>query len=376
MGGIILKDIGKIYPGGVEAVSDFNLEIHDKEFIVLVGPSGCGKSTVLRMIAGLEEITSGELYIDDEMINYVEPKDRDIAMVFQNYALYPHMTVYKNLAFALSLRKVPKNEIDEKVRETAKILEIEELLSRKPKALSGGQRQRVALGRAMVRDPKAFLLDEPLSNLDAKLRASTRTEITKLHKDLETTFIYVTHDQAEAMTMADRIVVMKDGRIHQVGSPQELYNDPINIFVAGFIGTPQMNFIDARLVKEESNFFVRIDDIDFPLSEDRYSREILEEYLDKEIVMGVRSEDVVEVNNDKQGLEAKIEVAEHMGSEIFVYIDYKSNKIIAKFGSDLNNNINDKSGIKVSFKMNKIHLFDKESETNLLLHPQQETGSI
>lgn len=376
MGGIILKDIGKIYPGGVEAVSDFNLEIHDKEFIVLVGPSGCGKSTVLRMIAGLEEITSGELYIDDEMINYVEPKDRDIAMVFQNYALYPHMTVYKNLAFALSLRKVPKNEIDEKVRETAKILEIEELLSRKPKALSGGQRQRVALGRAMVRDPKAFLLDEPLSNLDAKLRASTRTEITKLHKDLETTFIYVTHDQTEAMTMADRIVVMKDGRIHQVGSPQELYNDPINIFVAGFIGTPQMNFIDARLVKEESNFFVRIDDIDFPLSEDRYSREILEEYLDKEIVMGVRSEDVVEVNNDKQGLEAKIEVAEHMGSEIFVYIDYKSNKIIAKFGSDLNNNINDKNGIKVSFKMNKIHLFDKESETNLLLHPQQETGSI
>lgn len=376
MGGIILKDIGKIYPGGVEAVSDFNLEIHDKEFIVLVGPSGCGKSTVLRMIAGLEEITSGELYIDDEMINYVEPKDRDIAMVFQNYALYPHMTVYKNLAFALSLRKVPKNEIDEKVRETAKILEIEELLSRKPKALSGGQRQRVALGRAMVRDPKAFLLDEPLSNLDAKLRASTRTEITKLHKDLETTFIYVTHDQTEAMTMADRIVVMKDGRIHQVGSPQELYNDPINIFVAGFIGTPQMNFINARLVKEESNFFVRIDDIDFPLSEDRYSREILEEYLDKEIVMGVRSEDVVEVNNDKQGLEAKIEVAEHMGSEIFVYIDYKSNKIIAKFGSDLNNNINDKNGIKVSFKMNKIHLFDKESETNLLLHPQQETGSI
>lgn len=376
MGGIILKDIGKIYPGGVEAVSDFNLEIQDKEFIVFVGPSGCGKSTVLRMIAGLEEITSGELYIDGEMVNYVEPKDRDIAMVFQNYALYPHMTVYKNLAFALSLRKMPKNEIDKKVRETAKILEIEELLSRKPKALSGGQRQRVALGRAMVRDPKAFLLDEPLSNLDAKLRASTRTEITKLHKDLETTFIYVTHDQTEAMTMADRIVVMKDGRIHQVGSPQELYNNPINIFVAGFIGTPQMNFIEARLLRDESNYFLRIDDINFPLPEDRYSREILKEYLDKEIVVGVRSEDVVEIDDNRQGLDAKIEVAEHMGSEIFVYIDYKSNKIIAKFGSDLNNSINDRNGIKVAFKMNKIHLFDKETEKNLLLHPQKETGSI
>lgn len=371
MGGIILKDIGKIYPGGVEAVSDFNLEIQDKEFIVFVGPSGCGKSTVLRMIAGLEEITSGELYIDGEMVNYVEPKDRDIAMVFQNYALYPHMTVYKNLAFALSLRKMPKNEIDKKVRETAKILEIEELLSRKPKALSGGQRQRVALGRAMVRDPKAFLLDEPLSNLDAKLRASTRTEITKLHKDLETTFIYVTHDQTEAMTMADRIVVMKDGRIHQVGSPQELYNNPINIFVAGFIGTPQMNFIEARLLRDESNYFLRIDDINFPLPEDRYSREILKEYLDKEIVVGVRSEDVVEIDDNRQGLDAKIEVAEHMGSEIFVYIDYKSNKIIAKFGSDLNNSINDRNGIKVAFKMNKIHLFDKETEKNLLLHPQK-----
>lgn len=376
MGGIILKDIGKIYPGGVEAVSDFNLEIQDKEFIVFVGPSGCGKSTVLRMIAGLEEITSGELYIDGEMVNYVEPKDRDIAMVFQNYALYPHMTVYKNLAFALSLRKMPKNEIDKKVRETAKILEIEKLLSRKPKALSGGQRQRVALGRAMVRDPKAFLLDEPLSNLDAKLRASTRTEITKLHKDLETTFIYVTHDQTEAMTMADRIVVMKDGRIHQVGSPQELYNNPINIFVAGFIGTPQMNFIEARLLRDESNYFLRIDDINFPLPEDRYSREILKEYLDKEIVVGVRSEDVVEIDDNRQGLDAKIEVAEHMGSEIFVYIDYKSNKIIAKFDSDLNNSINDRNGIKVAFKMNKIHLFDKETEKNLLLHSQKETGSI
>lgn len=376
MGGIILKDIGKIYRGGVEAVSNFNLEIKDKEFIVFVGPSGCGKSTVLRMIAGLEEITSGELYIDGEMVNYVEPKDRDIAMVFQNYALYPHMTVYKNLAFALSLRKMPKNEIDKRVRETAKILQIEKLLSRKPKALSGGQRQRVALGRAMVRNPKAFLLDEPLSNLDAKLRASTRTEITKLHKDLETTFIYVTHDQTEAMTMADRIVVMKDGRIHQVGSPQELYNNPINMFVAGFIGTPQMNFIEARLLRDESNYFLRIDDIDFPLPEDRYSREILEEYLDKEIVVGVRSEDVVEIDDNRQGLDAKIEVAEHMGSEIFVYIDYKSNKIIAKFDSDSNDSINDRNRIKVAFKMNKIHLFDKETEKNILLHPQKETGSI
>lgn len=369
MGNIILKNISKIYPGNVEAVSDFNLEIYDKEFMVLVGPSGCGKSTVLRMIAGLEEITSGHLYIDDKLMNQIEPKDRDIAMVFQNYALYPHKTVYKNLAFALSLRKVAKKEIDKMVHKTAKILEIENLLSRKPKALSGGQKQRVALGRAMVRDPQAFLLDEPLSNLDAKLRASTRTEITKLHKDLETTFIYVTHDQIEAMTMADRIVVMKDGRIHQVGTPQELYNYPHNVFVAGFIGNPQMNFLNASLIKDASIYYIKVDDTKFPLSEDRFATDILDQYLEKEIILGVRCEDLLEVHEEASqvpGIDAKVDIVEHMGSEIYVYIYYNSQKIIAKLSSDASNTIKHKDNIKLSFKAEKIHLFDKETEVSLM----------
>ena len=247
MASISLQHIYKIYPGDVTAVKDFNLEIADKEFIILVGPSGCGKSTTLRMIAGLEEISKGELYIGDRLVNDVPPKDRDIAMVFQNYALYPHMTVYKNMAFGLELRKTPKDEIDKRVREAAKVLDIDHLLDRKPKALSGGQRQRVALGRAMVRNPAVFLLDEPLSNLDAKLRTSMRTEIIKLHQKLATTFIYVTHDQTEAMTMGDRIVVMKDGIVQQVDTPQNLYDFPCNMFVAGFIGSPQMNLLDATL---------------------------------------------------------------------------------------------------------------------------------
>ena len=247
MANLSLKHIYKVYPGDVTAVKDFNLEIADKEFIVFVGPSGCGKSTTLRMIAGLEEISKGELYIGDRLVNEVEPKERDIAMVFQSYALYPHMTVYDNMAFGLKLRKVPKDEIDKKVKDAAKILDIEHLLDRKPKALSGGQRQRVALGRAIVREPKVFLMDEPLSNLDAKLRVQMRTEISKLHQRLQTTFIYVTHDQVEAMTMGTRIVVMKDGIVQQVDSPQEIYNNPANIFVAGFIGSPQMNFIDGTI---------------------------------------------------------------------------------------------------------------------------------
>lgn len=369
MGSIILKDINKIYPGGIQAVSDFNLEIQDKEFVVLVGPSGCGKSTVLRMIAGLEEITSGELYIDDKIVNEVAPKDRDIAMVFQNYALYPHMTVYKNLSFALSLRKMPKDQIDKKVHETAKILELEELLDRKPKALSGGQRQRVALGRAMVRDPQAFLLDEPLSNLDAKLRASTRTEIIKLHNKLETTFVYVTHDQVEAMTMADRIVVMKDGRIHQVGNPQELYKTPHNIFVAGFIGTPQMNFINATLNIDDLGYYTQIDETKIYIPKGKFSTSILDEYVGENIVLGVRSEDVIEII-DKSArmdvLEANVEVYEHMGSEIFVYIDYKGQKIIAKFSSDVDTYLKNKENIRITFKPEKIHLFDKETEISLL----------
>ena len=253
MASLSLRNIYKRYPGGVTAVSDFNLEIKDKEFVILVGPSGCGKSTTLRMIAGLEEISDGELYIGDKLVNDVAPKDRDIAMVFQNYALYPHMTVFENMAFGLKLRKTPKDEIKKRVDEAARILDISHLLDRKPKALSGGQRQRVALGRAIVREPQVFLLDEPLSNLDAKLRAQMRTELSKLHQRLGTTFIYVTHDQTEAMTMADRIVVMKDGLIQQVDSPQNLYAEPANVFVAGFIGSPQMNFIDAMLLEKDGN---------------------------------------------------------------------------------------------------------------------------
>ena len=368
MGAIILKDINKVYPGGVVAVSDFNLEIQDKEFMVLVGPSGCGKSTVLRMIAGLEEITAGELYIDNELVNEIVPKDRDIAMVFQNYALYPHMTVYKNLSFALSLRKVPKDIIDEKVRETARILEIEDLLNRKPKALSGGQRQRVALGRAMVRDPQAFLLDEPLSNLDAKLRASTRTEITKLHNRLETTFIYVTHDQVEAMTMADRIVVMKDGYIHQVGSPQELYDTPYNIFVAGFIGTPQMNYINATL-NVDNGYYVEFNKTKIYIPEDKFEIAVLDQYVGKKVILGIRSEDVIEIKDIKGRqdiLSGTIEVSEHMGSEVFVYIDYNSEKIIAKFSSDISSTIKSNENINIAFKSQKIHLFDEESEISLL----------
>ncbi|MEG2082761.1 MAG: sn-glycerol-3-phosphate ABC transporter ATP-binding protein UgpC, partial [Oscillospiraceae bacterium] len=293
MASISLKGIYKIYPGDVTAVTDFNLEIEDKEFIILVGPSGCGKSTTLRMIAGLEDISKGELYIDDKLVNDVAPKDRDIAMVFQNYALYPHMSVYKNMAFGLELRKMPKDEIEKRVTEAAKILDIDHLLERRPKALSGGQRQRVALGRAMVRNPKVFLLDEPLSNLDAKLRTAMRTEITKLHKRLGTTFVYVTHDQTEAMTMGDRIVVMKDGFIQQVDTPQKLYNAPVNMFVAGFIGAPQMNFLDATVAVENDK--VSIDfagKYKFTLPDSKVAGTSLKEYDGKTITVGIRPEDI------------------------------------------------------------------------------------
>lgn len=367
MGSIILKNISKVYPGGVQAVSDFNLEIKDKEFMVLVGPSGCGKSTVLRMIAGLEEITAGELYISDQLVNDVEPKERDIAMVFQNYALYPHMTVYKNLAFALKLRKMAPDDIDRKVRETAALLQLDELLDRKPKALSGGQKQRVALGRAMVRDPQAFLLDEPLSNLDAKLRASTRTEISKLHQNLETTFVYVTHDQVEAMTMADRIVVMKDGQIHQVGAPQELYDLPCNMFVAGFIGTPQMNFLPARIIKREGGHAVELDQTVIPLAPGSFAEDVLASYQDRSVMLGIRSEDVMEdgaVPTDAT-LETTLEVREHMGSEILAYLDYEGKKIIAKVSSDKNGFLKTNQKLLITFKPEKIHLFDETTQLSL-----------
>ena len=368
MASISLKGIYKIYPGDVTAVSDFNLEIEDKEFIILVGPSGCGKSTTLRMIAGLEEISKGELYIGDRLVNDVPPKDRDIAMVFQNYALYPHMTVYKNMAFGLELRKTPKDEIDKRVREAARVLDIEHLLDRKPKALSGGQRQRVALGRAMVRNPAVFLLDEPLSNLDAKLRTSMRTEIIKLHQKLGTTFIYVTHDQTEAMTMGDRIVVMKDGLIQQVDTPQNLYDYPCNMFVGGFIGSPQMNFLDATLVKEGSNYYVDLGGDKLLIAPEKVTS-ALDAYVGKAIKAGIRPEDI---KDDEEFLEkhpnshlsAEVEVSELMGAEIYLYLTYQGQNLMARVAPTSKSRRGDK--ITVAMDTHKIHLFDPETEKTLL----------
>ena len=335
MAKVSLKHVYKIYDGDVTAVTDFNLEIDDKEFIILVGPSGCGKSTTLRMIAGLEDISKGELYIGDVLANDVAPKDRDIAMVFQNYALYPHMSVYDNMAFGLKLRKMPKEEIRRRVEEAARILGISSYLERKPKALSGGQRQRVALGRAIVRDPKVFLLDEPLSNLDAKLRAQMRTEIAKLHKRLGTTFIYVTHDQTEAMTMGTRIVVMKDGFIQQVDTPQNLYDMPCNEFVAGFIGSPQMNFIDSKIEKKGNDYYFLVGKQAIKLPESKNKDNVLAKYVNKEVVVGIRPE---HVNDDpdfvaKAGdaaIEADVEVTELMGAEIYLYLNVCVSQVTAR----------------------------------------------
>ena len=365
MAGISLRHIFKIYPGDVTAVSDFNLEIEDKEFIILVGPSGCGKSTTLRMIAGLEEISKGELYIGDKLVNDIAPKDRDIAMVFQNYALYPHMTVFKNMAFGLELRKVPKDEIKRKVEEAARILDIEHLLNRRPKALSGGQRQRVALGRAMVRDPAVFLLDEPLSNLDAKLRAQMRTEITKLHQDLGTTFIYVTHDQTEAMTMADRIVVMKDGIIQQVDTPQNLYDKPCNKFVAGFIGSPQMNFLDAVIEEKEGKYIAKVGALELPIPDSKGGREVFAPYVGKAIVMGSRPE---HIHDDERFMRetgslpitAYVEIAEMMGAEVFLYMTVEGNKITAKVPSHTVYKTG--STVTIAIDMEKTHFFEADTE--------------
>ena len=371
MASLSLKNIYKRYQGGVVAVSDFNLEIEDKEFIILVGPSGCGKSTTLRMIAGLEEISEGELYIGDKLVNDVAPKDRDIAMVFQNYALYPHMTVYDNMAFGLKLRKTPKDEIRKRVEEAARILDISHLLDRKPKALSGGQRQRVALGRAIVREPQVFLLDEPLSNLDAKLRAQMRTELAKLHKRLGTTFIYVTHDQTEAMTMGDRIVVMKDGFIQQVDTPQNLYAKPNNMFVAGFIGSPQMNFINAVLQQKGNTFILefgqeKVYNIPVPAS---MSADILKDYVGKEVVFGIRPEDMYDGAEDIEKysdgiVEANVEVTELMGAETFLYLNCEGNALVARVDPTSTT----KSGdvIKLALNTAKIHVFDKETEKTLV----------
>ena len=365
MAGLELKHIYKRYPGGVTAVSDFCLDIEDKEFVVLVGPSGCGKSTTLRMIAGLEEITEGELLIDGKVVNDVAPKDRDIAMVFQNYALYPHMTVFDNMAFGLKLRKTPKAEIKKRVVEAAKTLDIEHLLERKPKALSGGQRQRVALGRAIVREPKVFLMDEPLSNLDAKLRVAMRTEINKLHKKLQTTFIYVTHDQTEAMTMGSRIVVMKDGIIQQVDTPINLYNKPCNMFVGGFIGSPQMNFINATLTKKGDGLYVVFGDESIKLPEGKASRQELQDYIDKEIVVGIRPEDIHDeeamlASQPNSIVSAFVEVTELLGAETYLYLTIADLPITARVNQRSTAKINDT--IKVVFDANKLHFFDKDTE--------------
>ena len=369
MASLSLRHIEKKYPNGFVAVKDFNLEIADKEFIIFVGPSGCGKSTTLRMIAGLEDITSGELYIDGKLVNDVEPKDRDIAMVFQNYALYPHMTVYDNMAFGLKLRKTPKDEIKRRVEEAARILDISHLLDRKPKALSGGQRQRVALGRAIVRDPKVFLLDEPLSNLDAKLRAQMRTEIAKLHKRLGTTFIYVTHDQTEAMTMGDRIVVMKDGFIQQVDTPQNLYDYPINEFVAGFMGSPQMNFIDGTLGKDGNDYTVTFGKCTIKVPAKKAEGTSIADYVGKEIVFGIRPEDVHDEPEfiAKVGgahVTADVEVTELMGAETYLYLNCEGSAVTARVEPTSTAKSGDKC--QIAFDLNKMHLFDKETEKTFL----------
>ena len=352
---------------GVVAVQEFNLEIKDKEFIVLVGPSGCGKSTTLRMIAGLEEISGGELYIGDKLVNDVAPKDRDIAMVFQNYALYPHMTVYENMAFALKLRHAPKDEIDKKVKEAAEILDITQYLGRKPKALSGGQRQRVAIGRAIVRDPQVMLMDEPLSNLDAKLRNQMRAEIIKLRQRIDTTFIYVTHDQTEAMTLGDRIVIMKDGFIQQIGTPQEVFNHPYNLFVAGFIGTPQMNLFDAKLVKRNGKYAVQLDNLTVELSAEKQAKLAANNVAEQDIVLGVRPE---HIELSKDGIDAKVDVSEMMGSSVHLHVTAMDRDVVLVV-STMNMTgaevaaLTAGAPVKFNFAGHVCHVFNKETGINL-----------
>lgn len=393
MAKVILKNLKKVYPNtekkkkpkkgeevkksnlqitaeGVVAVQEFNLEIADKEFIVLVGPSGCGKSTTLRMIAGLEEISDGELYIGDKLMNDVEPKDRDIAMVFQNYALYPHMTVYENMAFSLKLKKTPKDEIDRKVREAAEILDITQYLDRKPKALSGGQRQRVAIGRAIVRNPQVMLMDEPLSNLDAKLRNEMRAEIIKLRQRINTTFIYVTHDQTEAMTLGDRIVIMKDGVIQQIGTPQEVFDHPTNLFVAGFIGTPQMNFFDAELVKEDGRYAVVLENARVELSEAKQANLARKQVQPGPITLGVRPEHISLAGDASQAVRGTVDVAEMMGSAVHLHVDACGRDTIVILQTmDLQGAGHPipatGSALPFTFGGNVAHVFDRETGRNL-----------
>ena len=363
MADVVLKNVEKLFDKSVVAVRDVSLEIKDREFVVLVGPSGCGKSTTLRMIAGLEEITRGDIYIDGRKINDVPPKDRDIAMVFQNYALYPHMTVYENMAFGLKLRKYPKKEIEDRVQDAASILGISRLLARKPKALSGGERQRVAVGRAIVRKPKVFLFDEPLSNLDAKLRVQMRTEISKLHNRLEATMIYVTHDQVEAMTMGDRIAVMRDGEIHQVADPIHLYENPVNRFVAGFIGNPGMNFMEGRIVSHDGKSVFNEGHMLLTIPD--HMADALQPYLDREVVCGIRPEDIISAGTSRewphgQEITATVEVVEPMGSETFLYLTTGTHSFIAKVDAHVEPVIDSVTALVVN--MEKAHFFTKEDE--------------
>ncbi|MEE8359940.1 MAG: sn-glycerol-3-phosphate ABC transporter ATP-binding protein UgpC [Candidatus Omnitrophota bacterium] len=367
MAKVSLKNVNKVFPGGVYAVRSVNLEVEDREFLVLVGPSGCGKSTTLRVIAGLEDATDGEVYIGDRIVNDVPPKDRNIAMVYQNYALYPHMNVFNNMAFALKLRKYPKNEIKDRVLEAANMLSIEDLLERKPKALSGGQRQRVAVGRAIVRKPHVFLFDEPLSNLDAKLRIQMRTELNKLHIRLQTTMIYVTHDQTEAMTLGNRIAVMKDGCIQQLADPLTVYDKPVNRFVAGFIGTPPMNFIDGRIIKKGEKLW--FDEGKFQVKVTDEMTKPLEGYLGKQIAFGVRSEDIydklfVTEAPPENTITASVEVIEPMGSEVYLYLTTGLNTFIAKVSGNAKPIVN--QDMDLVFDMSRVHFFDKETEKTII----------
>ena len=388
MAEVVLKNIKKVYPlqenkkglfgkkkdvakkptnlqitdEGVVAVQDFNIDIKDNEFIVLVGPSGCGKSTTLRMVAGLEDISGGELYIDGKLCNDVEPKDRDISMVFQSYALYPHLTVYDNIAFPLTIKKYPKDEIDKKVKEAAATLDITQYLDRKPKNLSGGQRQRVAIGRAIVRDPKVLLMDEPLSNLDAKLRNQMRAEIIKLREKINTTFIYVTHDQTEAMTLGDRIVVMKDGFVQQIGTPQEVFDHPANLFVSGFIGTPQMNYFDAKLVIKNGSYFVDVDDQEFELSKEKQERLKAKGVKEQDITLGVRPDHMV---LSEKGIKAKVDVSELMGTSVHLHVTALGRDVIAIVPTEGRKVELAGQEIHLSFSGNVANLFSKEDEKNL-----------
>ena len=369
MSEIILRDICKSYENGFQAVKNFNLEIEKGELVVFVGPSGCGKSTTLRMIAGLEDISDGELWIGDKLVNYLEPKERDLAMVFQSYALYPQMNIYDNIAFSLQVRKVPKKEIDKKVHHVAELLGLENLLKQRPKNLSGGQRQRVAIGNAIIREPKVLLMDEPLSNLDAKLRTQMRVELAGIHKALGNTIIYVTHDQTEAMTLGDRIVVMNQGAVQQADTPQNLYDYPCNIFVAGFIGSPQMNFLDGTLKKTGDQFVVDLSGTEVPLPKEKTADGKLDAYVGKTLKVGIRPEDI---KDDEEFLEkhpnshlsAEVEVSELMGAEIYLYLTYQGQNLMARVAPTSKSRRGDK--ITVAMDTNKIHLFDPETEKTLL----------